>query len=53
MGYGIEIVTPGGPIRGWRTQAHGKARGRPVVLPQIFGANPHFRTMKFFTQVRS
>lgn len=43
MGHWIEIATPTGPIRGWRVEATGPARGRLVVVQEIFGVNPHIR----------
>jgi carboxymethylenebutenolidase len=45
MGHWIEIATRTGPIRGWRVEAAGQARGQLLVVQEIFGVNPHIRTV--------
>lgn len=45
MGHWIDIGTPTGPIRGWRVEAAGAPRGRLVVVQEIFGVNPHIRSV--------
>ena len=43
MGHWIRIETRTGPIRGWRVEPPGAARGRLVVVQEIFGVNAHIR----------
>ena len=45
MGHWIEIDTRTGPIRGWRVHASGGERGRIVLVQEIFGVNPHIRSV--------
>ena len=39
----IDLDTPHGPVRAWRAEPAGPARGGIVVLQEIFGVNPHVR----------
>lgn len=39
----IDLDTPHGPVRAWRAEPTGPARGAVVVLQEIFGVNPHIR----------
>ena len=39
----IDLDTPHGPVRAWRAEPSGPARGGVVVLQEIFGVNPHIR----------
>ena len=52
MGHWIDIATPTGPIRGWRVEPPAATRGKLVVVQEIFGVNPHIRTVtdRFATQ---
>ena len=39
----IDLDTPHGPVRAWRAEPAGPARGGIVMLQEIFGVNPHVR----------
>jgi carboxymethylenebutenolidase len=39
----IDLDTAHGPVRAWRAEPAGPARGGIVVLQEIFGVNPHVR----------
>ena len=41
----IDLDTPHGPVRAWRAEPGGPARGGIVVLQEIFGVNAHIRTV--------
>lgn len=45
MSFWIDLNTPHGPVRAWRAEPAGPSRGAVVVLQEIFGVNPHIRTM--------
>lgn len=41
----IDIETPHGPVRGWRAEPAGPSKGAVVVIQEIFGVNPHIRSV--------
>lgn len=41
----IDLDTPHGPVRAWRAEPGGPARGGVVVLQEIFGVNAHVRAV--------
>ena len=41
----IDLDTPHGPVRAWRAEPGGPARGGIVVLQEIFGVNAHIRAV--------
>jgi carboxymethylenebutenolidase len=41
----IDIETPHGPIRGWRSEPAGPSRGAVLVIQEIFGVNAHIRSV--------
>ena len=46
MGQRTEIEVPGiGTVGGWRSAPEGAARGALVVVQEIFGVNPHIRSV--------
>lgn len=45
MSFWIDLNTPHGPVRAWRADPSGPSRGAVVVLQEIFGVNPHIRTV--------
>lgn len=45
MGEWISLATPREPVRGWLAHPLRPARGGIVVLQEIFGVNPHIRTV--------
>ncbi len=45
MNRWIDLNTPHGTVRGWRAEPAGPSRGAVVVLQEIFGVNPHIRSV--------
>ncbi|MFC5569337.1 dienelactone hydrolase family protein [Lysobacter yangpyeongensis] len=45
MSHWTDLNTPHGPVRAWRADPSGPSRGAVVVLQEIFGVNPHIRTV--------
>ena len=45
MGDWIQLDTAAGPVRAWRASPRAPARGAVVVLQEIFGVNPHIRSV--------
>ena len=45
MSRWIDLNTPHGPVRAWRAEPTGPSRGAVVVLQEIFGVNPHIRSV--------
>lgn len=45
MGHWIDLQTAHGAIAAWRAEPVGKARGAIVVIQEIFGVNPHIRSV--------
>jgi len=45
MGDWIQLETAAGPVRAWRASPRAPARGAVVVLQEIFGVNPHIRSV--------
>ena len=45
MSRWIDLNTPHGPVRAWRADPTGPSRGAVVVLQEIFGVNPHIRSV--------
>ncbi|GAB3353157.1 dienelactone hydrolase family protein [Lysobacter tyrosinilyticus] len=45
MSRWIDLNTPHGPVRAWRADPIGPSRGAVVVLQEIFGVNPHIRSV--------
>ncbi len=45
MARWIDLETPHGPARAWRADPTGLPHGGIVVLLEIFGVNPHIRTV--------
>ena len=45
MSRWIDLNTPHGPVRAWRAEPAGPSRGAVVVLQEIFGVNPHIRSV--------
>jgi carboxymethylenebutenolidase len=45
MSRWIDLNTPHGPVRAWRADPPGPSRGGIVVLQEIFGVNPHIRSV--------
>lgn len=41
----IDLNTPHGSVRAWRADPDGPTRGAVVVLQEIFGVNPHIRSV--------
>jgi carboxymethylenebutenolidase len=41
----IDIETPHGPVRGWRAEPAGPSKGAVLVIQEIFGVNPHIRSV--------
>ena len=40
-----EIETPHGPVRAWRAEPAGPSKGAVLVIQEIFGVNPHIRSV--------
>ena len=45
MGQWLPFESPHGRIHAWRTDPEGVPRGALVVVQEIFGVNPHIRTV--------
>lgn len=45
MNCWIDLNTFHGPVRAWRAEPAGPSRGAVVVLQEIFGVNPHIRSV--------
>ena len=45
MGQWIDLHTAHGDIAAWRAEPAGKPRGAIVVIQEIFGVNPHIRSI--------
>ena len=45
MGHWIDLDTPQGAICAWRANPTGPSRGALVVVQEIFGVNPHIRSI--------
>jgi carboxymethylenebutenolidase len=45
MSRWIDLNTPQGAVRAWRTEPTGPSRGAVVVLQEIFGVNAHIRSV--------
>jgi len=45
MGHWIDLHTAHGDIAAWRVEPAGKPRGAIVVIQEIFGVNPHIRSV--------
>lgn len=45
MGQWIDLHTAHGDIAAWRAEPAGKPRGAIVVIQEIFGVNPHIRSV--------
>ena len=45
MGQWIDLRTAHGDIAAWRAEPAGKPRGALVVIQEIFGVNPHIRSV--------
>jgi carboxymethylenebutenolidase len=45
MSRWLDLNTPHGPVRAWRDDPIGPSRGAVVVLQEIFGVNPHIRSV--------
>src|SRR5262245_3489590 len=45
MSRWIVLETLHGPVRAWRADPTGPSRGAVVVLQEIFGVNPHIRSV--------
>jgi carboxymethylenebutenolidase len=45
MGHWIDLHTAHGDIAAWRAEPAGKPRGAIVVIQEIFGVNPHIRSV--------
>jgi carboxymethylenebutenolidase len=45
MGYWTHFDSPHGRIHAWRADPQGTPRGALVVVQEIFGVNPHIRTV--------
>lgn len=45
MSHWIDLNTPHGPVRAWRADPTGPSRGAVVVVQEIFGMNPHIRSV--------
>lgn len=45
MSEWITLDTHYGPVRAWQALPEGKPRGALVVVQEIFGANPHIRSV--------
>jgi carboxymethylenebutenolidase len=45
MGYPVAFDTPTGRIGGWRADPDGAPLGRLIVVQEIFGVNPHIRSV--------
>ena len=45
MAEWITLDTHHGPVRAWQALPDGTARGGLVVVQEIFGANPHIRSV--------
>jgi carboxymethylenebutenolidase len=45
MSHWIDLETPHGHVRAWRADPTGPSRGAVVVLQEIFGVNPHIRSV--------
>ena len=41
----IELETTHGPVRAWRCEPTGPSRGAVLVIQEIFGLNPHIRSV--------
>lgn len=40
-----DLDTPHGPVRAWRADPGGPSRGAVLVIQEIFGVNPHIRSV--------
>ncbi len=45
MSEWITLDTHHGPVRAWQALPEGTPRGGLVVVQEIFGANPHIRSV--------
>ncbi|MDQ3206288.1 MAG: dienelactone hydrolase family protein [Pseudomonadota bacterium] len=45
MSRWIDIETPGGPLRAWRSEPSGRSKGAVLVIQEIFGVNAHIRSV--------
>mgnify|MGYP006171835643 CR=1 FL=1 len=45
MGHWLPFESPHGRIHAWRADPAGTPRGALVVVQEIFGVNPHIRTV--------
>ena len=45
MARWIDLDTPHGPVRAWRADPSGPSRGALLVIQEIFGVNPHIRSV--------
>lgn len=40
-----DVDTPQGPVRAWRAEPPGPSKGAVLVIQEIFGVNPHIRSV--------
>ena len=40
-----DVDTPHGPVRAWRSEPPGPSKGAVLVIQEIFGVNPHIRSV--------
>lgn len=45
MGHWIELDSAAGPVKAWRCDPPGTPRGALVVVQEVFGVNPHIRSV--------